>query len=246
MRKLLQLAALLALATPAHAQIRNPDTLVAPPPRNPARTEPQPIADYQWLWQYAKSAPDGQKSALLADPRFISLLKENLQTPQAFWGSGVPLSDAASIFLAGEGRVISFNNRYLVITGCVVDQCEQRGLLWIDLASPHPLIVFAALRWTESAKTPDQPGALFDLWLFPNRNIDPEYFPSDLRDSLRDWTLQPDFHCDTYKKFGTRLAAIVDIDGTPHVQPLRRLGVNSYDCIDVTNVDPVITKRRKK
>jgi hypothetical protein len=243
MRTILQLAATLALtgAATAHAQITNPDKLIAPPPHNPAST-----ADFQWLWQYTRPDPTGNKHDLAEDPRFTALLRDNLTAPQAFWGTGIPLSDAARIFLAGEGSVRSFNNRFIEIIGCVVDQCDQRGLLWIDLGAANPLIVFAALRWTESNKSPDQPGATFDLWLFPNRNLDPSRVPPSLQSSLGAWTLQPDANCESYKRFGTHLAAIVDTDGTPHVQPLQLLGVKAYDCHTITTNDPVITRHKKK
>ena len=53
MRNLLQLAAIFTIATAAstHAQITNPDKLVARPPRNPALRAQPPAEDLQWLWQ---------------------------------------------------------------------------------------------------------------------------------------------------------------------------------------------------
>jgi len=206
-------------AAPTRAQITNPGNLVAPPPAPPAmqQREPQP-EDLHWLWQYAQSAPTDQKAALLADPRFAALLKDQLKTPQVFWGKGVPLSDAAAAFLAGEGRVTSIGNRYLTITGCIADQCGQQGLLWIDLGMEKPLLVFTAMRWAEQSKTPDQPGAPFSLWLFSNRNLDE--LPQSFKTTLSAWLESSD--CAIHP---ITVAAIVDTDGTPHAVTAGQLGI---------------------
>ena len=87
---------------------------------------------------------------------YATLLETNLRAPQAFWSApGSPLADAARAFLAGPGSVTAIDNRYLTVTGCVVDPapdadtkpCSQRGLLWLDLgrAAPGqaPLLVFS-------------------------------------------------------------------------------------------------------
>jgi hypothetical protein len=213
MHKLLQLAAAVVLtgAATTHAQITNPDTLVAPPPRNPARTAPRETPDLQWLWQFAKPAPLGNKLALIEDPRFTALLRDNLTAPQAFWGTGLPLSDAAQTFLAGEGDVAATDNRYLTITGCVVDHCNQRGLLWIDLGQRDPLVVFAALRWNEQNKIPGQPDAPFTLWLFPVRQLDSHQLPTALKQALALWAEPRD--CTPYQ---ISSAIVVDPNGVPH------------------------------
>lgn len=181
--------------------------------------------DLQWLWQYAKPTPNGQKPALLADSRFSDLLKNKLKAPQFFWGNGLPLNEAASVFLAGDGRVIATANRYLMITGCVIDQCTQRGLLWIDLGAAEPLLVFAAMRWEEQSRTPDEKNAPFSLWLFPDHNLDPQHVPVQLQNALAKWT-EPD-GCAMQQ---IHLAAIVDTDGTPHIATADKLGIHSTIC----------------
>lgn len=183
MRTLLQHAALLALlsGTAACAQIVNPDNMVSAPPRNPASPRATEHADYSWLWQYAKPAPTGRKQALLDDARFRDLLHDNMKQPQAMWGLGTPLSDAAAAFLAGEGEVSSLDNRHLTITGCVVDHCAQRGLLWVDLGESHPMMVFFALRWNEQGRATDQPHAPFTLWIFSTRAIDAHALPDSIK-----------------------------------------------------------------
>jgi len=228
MRKLLQLAAL-TVVLPAHAQIRNPDTLVSPPPRNPAHTAPQLAPDYQWLWQYAKPAPTGNKHDLAADPRFPALLTDNFKAPQAMWGMGVPLSDAARLFLGGEDTASSTDNRHLTITGCVIDHCEQRGLLYADLGERDPLLAFAAMRWNEQAKTVDQPNAPYTLWLFPSRALDPQSLPEALKQSLLNWS-QP-HGCLPYQIVN---AIVVDPTGVPHIIAAFQAGVPLNPCAKYT------------
>jgi hypothetical protein len=104
------------------------------------------------------------------------------------WGIGVPLNEAAAIFLAGNGTIASTDNRHLTLTGCVVDHCPQRGLLWLDLGRTSPLLVFAALRWNERGHATDEPSATFTLWLFPNRELDPHQLPDALKSTLQTWT----------------------------------------------------------
>ena len=229
MRKLLQLAAALTLTAPACAQITKPDILVAPPPRNPARSAIQPAGDYQWLWQYTKPAPTGNKHDLAADPRFPALLADNFKAPQAMWGMGVPLNDAARLFLSGEGAVTSADNRHLTLTGCVIDHCEQRGLLYADLGARDPLLVFAALRWNEQAKTVDQPNAPYTLWLFPARALDPQNLPEALQTALRDWS-QP-HGCLPYQIVN---AIVVDPTGVPHIIAAFQAGVSPNPCAKYT------------
>ncbi len=225
MRTLFQLAATILLITAAttQAQITNPDKLVAPPPRNPVLPRPQAEADLQWLWQYATPAPIGDKAALEADARFPALLRDNLKAPQAMWGIGVPLSDAARIFLAGQGAAVSTDNRHLTLTGCVVDHCAQRGLLWIDLGERNPLLVFAALRWNEQTRAADEPNAPFTLWLFPSRTIDPHQLPAALRQSLAAFTAA----CPSSTITST---IVVDPDGIPHVLGSLESGVQPALC----------------
>jgi hypothetical protein len=189
MRHCLQLAALLLLtgAATTHAQVFSPDNLIGKPPAPPTHYKATPSDNLQWLWQYTQPTPRGSKPTLLADNRFPTLLKDQLKAPQAMWGIGVPLSDAAAAFLAGDGTIASTDNRHLTITGCVVDHCPQRGLLWLDLGRTSPLLVFAALRWNEQGHATDEPAATFTLWLFPNRVLDPHQLPDALKSSLQSW-----------------------------------------------------------
>ena len=221
---LLQLAAAATLlaATAASAQIINPDKLVAPPPRNPAEAHSHFTnrpSNHEWLWQYAHPEPNGNKAALLTDARFGDLLGSDLRAPQSMWGIGVPLPEAARTFLAGEGTVSSADNRHLLITGCVVEHCAQRGLLWLDLGAAQPLTVFSALRWTEKTRATDQPGAPFDLWIFPSRELDAAHLPGALKTSLAAWA--------NTTPCSTTIAhvLVVEPNGIPHILGALEAGV---------------------
>jgi hypothetical protein len=234
MRRPFQLAAAALLFTTAaalRAQITDPNKLVAPPPRNPARAaDTQPTDNLQWLWQYAQPGPIGNKAALLEDIRFNDMLANELRAPQSMWGIGTPLADAAEQFLAGPGTITSTGNRYLAITGCVSNAdnstCAQRGLLFIDLGGPQPLIVFNALRWTEQSKTPTQPGAPFNLWLFPSRPLDAQQLPAALKDALNDWA-NGKHNCNAPVIAN---ALLVDPSGVPHIIGTLDTGIHPTPC----------------
>jgi hypothetical protein len=232
MRTTLHLAALTLLTTaPAHAQITNPDTLIAPPPHNPAILRSAPTQDLQWLWQFAQPAPLGNKPALLADLRFQQLLADNLTAPQAFWHTGTPLAEAAKLFLSGPGLIHTERNRYLEISGCVPTQCAQRGLLFADLGQPSPLVLFAALRWNEQSQTPDAPGAPFTLWLFPSRAFDnPQQLPQPIAHALRSWLFDPA----SCRPLNITSVLLVDPNGVPHIETPMTLGLTQGPCTPLT------------
>jgi hypothetical protein len=210
MRLSLQLAAVFPLlAASACAQISNPDALVAPAPRNPAMHSGHRngAEDLQWLWQYANH----DKQALLDEPRFQELLAEDLRAPQSMWGVGEPLAEAARTFLGGEGAVTSTDNRHIIVTGCVVEHCPQRGMLWLDLGSAEPLTVFAALRWTERGRSTDEPHAPFNLWIFPSRELAADRIPAALKTSLSTWVNTR--HCAAT----VSTVLLVEPNGIPHI-----------------------------
>jgi hypothetical protein len=215
MRIFLQLAAALLLlgAVTTRAQVTNPDNLVAPLPRNPARSAPQSNDNAQWLWQYTKPTPTGDKSALLKDPRFQTLLIDNFKAPQAMWGiPGSSLVDAVRAFLAGSGTVASTDNRHLIVSGHTLVHAEQTGMLWVDLGETKPLIVFAALRWDEQSLTPGQPKAPFTLWLFPSRELDAHQLPDALKSAVAPFAAGSDCHPITISN-----AIVVEPSGMPFI-----------------------------
>ncbi len=215
MRKTLQLAALTftLITTPAHAQVSNPDNLIAPPPP-PIQFHGKHLVtkstDFQWLWQYTTPAPDGNESALIQDPNFRIMLRDNLTAPQAFWRDGkLPLPDVARLyFTTSNNAVHGIDNRYVTLGGCVASMCEDQGLLWIDTAPQHPTVVFAATEWTTEGRPAADPDASFNLWLFASRALDPDHIPPSLVAAISDWNAIAPQHIQT--------ALIIDPDGTPH------------------------------
>lgn len=195
MRHALQLAAftlLLTAATATRAQITNPATLVAPPPHNPARKPIAPTDSYQWLWAFTKPEPIGRASDLRLDSRFHALLSSNFHQPQAMWGNTdpahtQPLDAVIPLFLSRYGAVTTQDNRYLSIDGCVPIFCAAHGLLWIDLGTPHPLIVFAAVNWSTESHTTDESTASYDLWLFSNHILSAAELPLPLTEAIAHW-----------------------------------------------------------
>ena len=175
--------------------------------------------DLAWLWEYTEPAPAGQKSAyrendLRNDPRFKPFLQANLTAPQTFWRNGKPLPETALDFLTLPGDVLGENGRYLTANGCVPHFCPDRGLLWVDLGLPKPLVVFAAIDWISDNRATDDNSAAYTLWLFSSAPMDSTRIPGALTRSIRRWTAQP-------SSGGTGLQNItrvflVDPDGTPH------------------------------
>lgn len=194
-RKLAAALALLSAAATcasAHAQIVDPDKLVAPAPRNPARhTAQAPLNDLQWLWRYARPSPSGDATALRYDARFQALLDANFHQPQAMWNADTPnppkLTQVIPLFLSAHGEVTTDANRYLAVDGCVPDFCPAHGLLWADLGLAHPLLVFAGVTWSAQNHTTDSAAADYTLWLFSSRDLSPASLPLALRNALARW-----------------------------------------------------------
>lgn len=180
------------VAASGRAQIEDPGHLVAPLPANPARhhaLKNQP-SDNQWLWAFTHPRPNGRAYDLRVDGRFQALLAANFKQPQAMWGpqgANPPLATIIPLFLDKYGEVLAEHNRYIVADGCVPSFCPASGLLWIDLGTPHPLMVFAAVNWTTTGHTTEQAAANYNLWLFPNRQLSPDALPLALTEALAHW-----------------------------------------------------------
>jgi hypothetical protein len=224
-------AALLILLADARAQMPTPGP---PPPQTSApqnkKEKKPPKTNVEWLWQYGPPPADGRETQLVLDTRFRPFLAQNLTAPQTFWGNPKtgykPLDQTALDFLSMPDKVLADNNRYLSITGCVFRFCPERGLLWIDLNGPHPLVVFNAIDWVKDSKTPDQPGAEYTLWAFANQPIDPEHIPAALIHSVARWTAHPPPGNKEIQQI--RNAVLVDPDGTPHNIPPASIGANTF------------------
>jgi len=185
--------ALLSVAVSAHAQITNPDGLVAPAPRNPSAKPARPSNlpdDLQWMWAFAKPGPNGRADDLRLDARFQQLLAHEFKQSQAMWGTpkyGIPLATVIPMFVMQHGAVTAEANRYLTVDGCVPDFCAAHGMLWIDLGQPKPLMVFAGVNWTAENHPTDEAAAEYELWLFPNRELGIEELPLELTEAIAHW-----------------------------------------------------------
>ncbi len=181
--------------------------------------------DLSWTWSYAGPGGGGEQK-LVKDPRFKPLLARSLTAPQSFWGAGKSLAEVAEEFLSGPaGAVIAEDNRYLSADACVQAFCADRGLLWIDLGLPRPLVVFAATDWISDNRSVDQADAAYTLWLFSNRALGRDPVPPALRRSVERWTATPTVGEQTLKNI-TRVF-VVDPDGTPHAMSPARIGAHN-------------------
>ena len=207
MRRTLQLAAtalLLITGAPGRAQIH-------------LHADKPPVEDLSWLWQYTQPAPHGSETALLADVRFKQLLADHLKAPQTFWSKGKSLTDTIVEYLKLPRAVAADDNRYLIATGCVEKFCPNRGMLWIDLGTTHPLMVFAATNWIAENKATDQSGATYTLWVFSSRTLDAAHLPEPLTHSIAPWVSEP-IADGTVEQIANVI--LVDPDGSPHqIQP---------------------------
>ncbi len=213
--------ALLCLTTAAAAQVSSPQIQK---PKKPAHE------DVEWLWQYSPPPAEGRENDLVLDPSFRPFLAQFLTTPQTFWGNSKTgyksLADTALDYLSIPGKVLADDNRYITVTGSVYRFNPARGLLWVDLNGSHHLVVFAAIDWIKQSKTPNQPGAEYTLWIFPNNPIDPAHIPAPLVHSIARWTAEPPAGSTLIQQITN--AILVDPDGTPHQVPPASTGANTF------------------
>ncbi len=231
MRRALQLVLIALLVTAvARAQMPTPQPPAQIPPPQIQKNKKTPKENVEWLWQYGPPPADGRETQLVLDTRFQPFLAQHLTAPQSFWGNPKTgyksLAVTALDFLSMPDKVLADNNRYLSITGCVFRFCSDRGLLWVDFNGPHPLVVFNAIDWIKDSKTPDQPGAEYTLWVFPNQAIEPEHIPAALVHSIARWTAHPPPGNKETQQI--RNAILVDPDGTPHDIPPASIGANTF------------------
>jgi hypothetical protein len=198
------------------------------PPQGPTHHPAQTTDDLQWLWQFTKPAPVGRATDLRLDERFHSLLSREFKQPQAMWGSTPhyeKLTAIIPLFLSAHGDVESDAGRYLTIDGCVPSFCPAHGLLWIDLGSSQPTLVFAAVNWTAQSHTTAEPNADYNLWLFANRQLDPDTLPFALTAAISRWDARLAAAHRAIPHIAN--AILVEPDGTPHTLDPKATGANT-------------------
>jgi hypothetical protein len=222
MRRILQFAAaalILIMGAQAQAQIH-------------VHSDKPVAEDLSWMWQYAQPAPDGHENGLTNDPRFRDFLKKHLTAPQTFWSNGKPLWDVAVEFMGVPGIARSDENRYFTATGCVPHFCPDRGMLFVDIGSSHPLVIFAAIDWSRESHNLDEDTAEYTLWIFPNRPLPaasltdemPHLSPA-LKRSLGIFSAQ--LNGGTVPPLVTH-AFVIDPTGKPHEIPASQTGVTRF------------------
>jgi hypothetical protein len=231
MRKALQLAAALLLfgSVTAYAQVSNPDKLVGKPPQPHTRDVPQVTDDLQWLWEYARPTPLGRANDLRLDERFQSLVQREFKQPQAMWGSDpqqrMPLANLVPLFLTKDGAVSGEGARYISVDGCVPSFCPASGLLWIDMGTARPLMVFVGTNWIPDGHATTEAAADYNLWLFPNRSVDANAIPLALVEAISHWNIRLAAAHRTVPHVANAL--IVEPDGTPYALDPQLAGANS-------------------
>jgi hypothetical protein len=223
MRHLIQLAVVtLALTTGAAAQLHMPQL---------THKEKDIREDLSWMAPFAVPAPDGRENDLVHDPRFKTFVRDHLTAPQTFWNENQPLPETVMEFLGVPNQVLLDDNRYLSADGCVQHFCPARGMLFVDLGTAHPLVVFLAIDWVKENKTPDQSGAEYTLWIFSNKQLrtgeteDSTRIPAALTHAIARWTAQPSSGSTTLQNITH--AILVDPDGTPHAVPPASVGATA-------------------
>ena len=211
------------LATPVlQAQLLDPPAIPAKVKRQKNRS-----ADLEWMWQYSPQPSEGRQHELTQDAHFTPFLQQYFTAPQSFWGLQTekqrkPLAATVADFMAVPGKVSADANRYITVTGAVFRSRTSRGLLFADLSSSHPLVVFAAVDWIRDSKTTDDPDAEYTLWLFPNQTPGiaetPFKLPPPLAYSITRWLAEPVPGTSIKQKITA--AILVLPDGTPHQIPV--------------------------
>jgi len=241
MTRHLQLAAALLFAATL------PPALAAPkPPKHGG-------GDVEWMWQYTPDAThkDGRENDLAQDLRFKPFLEQFLTSPQTFWGQPIAgkyrsLANTALDHLSVPDKVLTDENRYITITGCVVHFCPARGLLWIDLNGAHHLVVFAAIDWTKEGRPTGDPDAEYNLWVFSDEPLSiagpAEHPPAALTRSIARWATQPLAGNGIVQKITH--AYLVDPDGTQHEVPPSALGVAPPPAPTDTDTEAPVLKPR--
>ena len=105
-------------------------------------------------------------------------------------------------------------------------------MLFADIASARPLVVFAAIDWSRESHNVDEDSAEYTLWIFPYRaltgadatNDTPRLSPA-LKRSLGIFSTE--LHGGKVPPLVTH-AFIVDPDGKPHEIPASETGVTRF------------------
>lgn len=145
----------------------------------------QDATNPQWLLKYrCTDCSKGNKAnPLMWDKQFKPFINHYLPQKPRFqgWGKPEPMGEIATELFGVSGSMLAENDHYFVVDGCMAHACGEDGMLWVDLTSAPPLVVFAALDLGG-----DDGG--YKLYLFTSRELSAQALPRDLRASITRWT----------------------------------------------------------
>ena len=228
-------ALLVGSASCIRAQLQTEPPIPSKQKDDKKKQKPRP-ADLEWMWQYSPdperpAQAEGREHELIQDPHWHDFLEQYFTAPQTFWGSTTldprntkrkTLAETADDFLTVPGKVLADENRYITVTGHVFHYPPGRGLIFADLNTPRPLVVFAAIDWIRESHATTEPDAEYTLWIFTNQTPgtpqNPYNLPPPLVRSLTRWMAEPLPASGIHQKITA--AIVVDPDGTPHQIPV--------------------------
>jgi hypothetical protein len=97
--------------------------------------------------------------------------------------------------------------------------CQEKGLLWVDLDSASPTVVFAVI---SVRNDPDIRGC--KLYLFTSQELSETDLPADLRNTINRWTAKSPSDRKAFDKISR--AVIVGPDGYEETADIEALGVS--------------------
>jgi hypothetical protein len=180
--------------------------------------------DPHWLLEYRGVDSTGTNNAnqLMWDKRFNPFIDHYLpQKPNLGGKFGKPenMGLVASEHFGLSGTIHSDSDRYYSADGCMAHVCQEKGLLWVDLDSASPTVVFAVI---SVRNDPDIRGC--KLYLFTSQELSETDLPADLRNTINRWTAKSPSDRKAFDKISR--AVIVGPDGYEETADIEALGVS--------------------
>ena len=167
-----------------------------------ARVHAQSALDPHWLLEYKGKYKEATHD-LKWDQRFKPFVNHYLHMKQKIVPNSGSMGDVASLYLGLPDEYRSEDGRYFYADGCMPQACPAKGLLWVDMTTSRPTVVFAAV---DDPSGLAAPGAT--LYLFTSRELSPSNLPGKLKSSISYWTSKP-FADRTYQMFGRISKAVI-------------------------------------
>jgi hypothetical protein len=103
--------------------------------------------DYSWLRKFRGSrdqqfAPDRQGKGLLS-----------AAVPDLEFEGGAAFRDVLAARLGVPQGIEFYSDRYFVLAGCMPHSCDEKGVIWVDLAAQRSIVLIEATLYDKSAYT---------------------------------------------------------------------------------------------